>query len=242
MTTNTAGPRGTIGVHIRPGQVSDLAGVTEITDQEFGAGLFLRRHRERVFDPASGIFCSVAVDPHAGVVGYTIDALATPEILREEFHIEPEVNGGTFGVLKMAAVRKSYQRRGIGTALSTGALARFDSLGVGAVYASAWLDPRVGMAPAAAMLARLGFHAIGSEPDFWRDSAREHPRHPCGACGTDCRCAAVIFRRGAGPAIRSHEGMSNAATASDMHGTTQPSARYVASLASPAVEVAAGEL
>jgi ribosomal protein S18 acetylase RimI-like enzyme len=183
---------GAPGYKLRPGRADDLAAITAITDAEFGAGYFLREHQEEVFDTTTGISCVVAVDHDGRVIGYVITLICALEQLTTVLEL-PAVPGRRFGVMKMSAVRRDQQRRGVGSALGDTALRHLWEAGADAVLASAWIDPRQGVAPYGPTLEKQGFELHSTVSDFWRKKAREWPQYPCSACGGDCRCSAAIY-------------------------------------------------
>lgn len=176
---------------IREGRLEDLSDINRITDEEFGAGLFLRRYQERIFETPE-ILCHVVITDDR-VVGYALSAVVDGDRLREEFRMNPLPGVGLHGVAKMAAVERRYQGKGMGSAVIDHMMSALIARGAGAVYGSAWFDPRKGKASSAPMLERWGLVAQEKVDDFWREESLALGSYPCSACGVDCRCSAIVF-------------------------------------------------
>ena len=103
------------------------------------------------------------------------------------------VTVGKAATLRLLAVRRAWQRRGVGSQLHDRRMEWLAERHVEQTICIAWERSDTGAA-AVRLLEEGGFKLLLRVPNFWGDVVPSNPSEYCPACGEVCRCFAQIWR------------------------------------------------
>lgn len=164
-----------------------LAEAEALLDRSFGAGF-------GEIDPTD-----VAFVAHAGdrLVGVLTAALRRPADLEPYYSGRVSWPGDSLAqdevvLIRQIGVEPDARGMGVGDALMDAAEDGAGEAAGRALYlvANAWVHAKTGRCPAAYLLERHGFVAVGSVPDFFAAM----PSEDCPGCGeAPCRCSVSVY-------------------------------------------------
>ncbi len=184
---------------IRHSEKNDITDIVAICDTELGNEYLTFHSLELMYDDPT-IFIRVVTTIKDEIIGFSIGLIV------QEIDLKKTLNKYQFsqlpksfftskktGIIKIIAVRKTFQNKGIGTQLIQRCIIDLKSRGMEIITAFAWKTKKgVNIAP---IFDRLEFKILCEINYFWRDDSLLN-QYSCSECGAPpCLCSTVIYSK-----------------------------------------------